>query len=89
MNGKEQFEAIMKGDKPDRVSLSCQLSMGYIIKNSGISPAEFYLRYNDVGVDAAIRMTEDFNFDSYCVEWPGIDMSEAERQVLRLMQSFA
>lgn len=84
MNGKERFEAIMKGDKPDRVSLSCQLSMGYIIKNSGVSPAEFYLRYNDVGVDAVIRMTEDFNFDSYCVEWPGIDMSEAERQVYRI-----
>jgi hypothetical protein len=59
MNGKERTEAVMRGDRPDRVPVSCQLSMGYIIKNSGVSPSEFYLKYNKIGVDAAIDLTKN------------------------------
>ena len=85
MNGKERTEAIMRGDKPDRVSLSCQLSMGYMIKNSGVSPSEYYLRYNDIGVDTLIRMTKEFQFDSLCLEWPGVDMQYLESQVKKII----
>jgi len=85
MNGKERVEAVMRGDKPDRVPLACQLSMGYIIKNSGVSPAEFYLRYNDVGVDTHIRLTKDYQFDAFSVEWPGIDMDYLESQVDKII----
>jgi len=81
MNGKERVEAVMRGDKPDRVSVACQLSMGHIIKNSGVSPAEFYLRCNEVCIDTFIRLTKDYQFDGFCIEWPGVDMEYLESQV--------
>jgi len=79
MNSRERFEAIVKGDKPDRVSLGCQLSMGHIVKYSGYSPAEFYIKRNEV--DTFIKLTDEYQFDGFCPEWPGVDEEYLRSQV--------
>ena len=85
MNGKERLDAIARGNKPDRVSLGCQLSMGHIIRNSGVSPAEFYLKCNDVCIDTFIRLMDEYQFDGFAVEWPGVDAEFLESQADRII----
>lgn len=73
MNGKERIEAVMRGVLPDRVPVMCQLSLGHVIKNSGVSPSDFYIDYNNVCVDTNISLAAEYGFDGFIMEKPGVD----------------
>jgi len=62
MNGKERMKLAMRGEKPDRVPLMCQLATGHIYGNAGVGPLEYW--YTPKGyVEGNVRMTDRYRFD--------------------------
>ena len=63
---------------PDQIPLMCQLSLGHIYKNAGISPEKFWFTPEGCA-EGYIRMAERYSFDGILVNvWQGI-----ERQKVR------
>lgn len=62
MNGKERMRLAMRGKKPDRVPVMCQLATGHIYRNAGIAPLDYW--YTPAGyVEGNVRMVERYRFD--------------------------
>lgn len=62
MNGKERMKLAMRGEKPDRVPLMCQLATGHIYKHAGLAPLDYW--YTAEGyVEGNIRMVDRYHFD--------------------------
>jgi uroporphyrinogen-III decarboxylase len=74
VNAKERMRLTMHGEKPDRVPVMCQLSLGHIYKNCGIGPLEFW--YSSKGLaEGFIQMAERYKFDGILISVPGINPS--------------
>ncbi len=69
MTPRERVIAAMNMEKPDRVPIMCQFSIGFInqqLKGSGISPMEFWLDA-DKYAEGLMILRERFNFDGILV----------------------
>ena len=79
MYSKERINQVMRGTgTPDQIPLMCQLSLGHIYKNAGISPEKFWFTPEGCA-EGYIRMAERYSFDGILVNvWQGI-----ERQKVR------
>lgn len=84
MTSRERFEAVVNGTGPDRVPVMCQLSVGHIIKNSGIAPADFFLDYTTACVEPIVRLMNQYHFDGVIVEAPGVDSAALRSEVGRI-----
>jgi len=70
MNGRERVEAVMRGTELDRVPVMCQLSMGHIIKNSGVPPAEFLINYYTIYAKTLAHLVKKYEFDGVLLDYP-------------------
>ncbi|MCE5313575.1 MAG: uroporphyrinogen decarboxylase family protein [Armatimonadota bacterium] len=72
MTSKERMRRAMSGEKPDRVPLMCQLSLGHIYKHAGIAPEEYW--YTSQGMaEGYIRLADRYHFDGILMNVLGID----------------
>lgn len=70
MNSKERMKRTMVGEKPDRVPVMCQLSLGHLVKNLDIDPVYFW--YTSEGLaEAFVRMADRYHFDGILVNTCG------------------
>lgn len=75
----------MKGEKPDRVPLMCQLALGHIYKNAGIAPVDYW--YDSKGLaEGFITMAERYRFDGILINISGVD-PELRNNVLNVSES--
>jgi len=66
MNGKERVRLAMRGEKPDRTPLMCQLSYGYLAANIVKDPMRFW--YTPEGLaDAFVDAADKYHFDGILV----------------------
>jgi hypothetical protein len=81
MTGKERMATAMSahitGVTPDRTPIMCQLSLGYMYKNAGIPPTEFWLTTEGLA-KALIQLCDDYSFDGILVPRPGRPVPPAE-----------
>lgn len=72
MNSRERMSAAMRREAPDRVPVMCQFSIGHMLLQLGVSPADFW---NDpcVYVDGLFRMRQMYDFDGILVSLHGHD----------------
>ncbi|MEX2116890.1 MAG: uroporphyrinogen decarboxylase family protein, partial [Bacteroidota bacterium] len=70
MTSRERVGAAMRLEIPDRVPIMCQLSVGHMILQLGVSPVEFW--YDGVVfADGLIRLREIYDFDGILVSLHG------------------
>ncbi|HEX7574634.1 MAG TPA: uroporphyrinogen decarboxylase family protein [Bacteroidota bacterium] len=83
MTSRERMAAAMGGGTPDRVPVMCQFSVGHMLTQLGVSPAEFW---NDpaVYVDGLFRMREIYEFDGILVSLHGHDPDWRSAEASRL-----
>ncbi len=85
MNSKERMRLAMKGEKPDRVPLMCQLALGHIYKNAGISPVDYW--YDSKGfAEGFITMAERYRFDGILINISGVN-PDLRKGVLSVSES--
>ena len=85
MNSKERMRLTMKGEKPDRIPLMCQLALGHIYKNAGIAPVDYW--YDSKGLaEGFITMAERYRFDGILINISGVD-PELRNNVLNVSES--
>ena len=66
MTGKERVALAMRGQKPDRTPLMCQVSYGYLAANIAEDPMRFW--YTPEGMaDAFIDAADKYHFDGILV----------------------
>jgi len=72
MTPRERMHAAMSLAAPDRVPVMAQFSIGHMLLQLGVSPAEFW---NDAGVyvDGLFRMRDIYDFDGILVSLHGHD----------------
>jgi hypothetical protein len=77
------MSAAMGAGTPDRVPVMCQFSVGHMLLQLGVSPAEFW---NDpaVYVDGLFRMREIYDFDGILVSLHGHDPDWRSQAASRL-----
>ncbi len=72
MNSKERVIKAMNFEEPDRVPLMCQFSIGFMLKQLKVSPAEFWFD-GSVFLDGLIELRKIFRFDGILVTLFGHD----------------
>lgn len=72
MSAKERMRRVMRGEKPDRVPVMCQLAMGHIYLRAGIAPEAYWFSAPGVA-EGYIRMAERYGFDGILVSKRGCD----------------
>ena len=72
MNSKERVVKAMNFEEPDRVPLMCQFSIGFMLRQLKVSPAEFWFD-GSVFLDGLIELRNIFKFDGILVTLFGHD----------------
>jgi len=72
MNSKDRIKAAMELKPVDKVPFMCQMSMGHMLVQLGISPLEFWLD-KDVYKNSLIKLREQYGFDGILVSLYGHD----------------
>jgi uroporphyrinogen decarboxylase len=78
MTSKERMDSAMHLKEPDRIPLMCQLSIGYLLLNTGISPIEFSFT-NEGAAKAFLKGRESCSFDGILIDSPGRDPNWKKR----------
>lgn len=80
MTGKERVALAMRGHKPDRTPLMCQVAFGYLAANIAKDPMRFW--YTPEGMaDALIEAAERYHFDGILVNRPTVTPGQLDRLV--------
>lgn len=66
MTGKERIHHAIRLQQPDRVPVFCQLSIGYMLLNTGVAPHEF-LFTNSGYISGLIQAYSDCGFDAILI----------------------
>ncbi len=85
MNSRERVRIAMDLGVPDRVPVSCQLSIGHYFLNAERSPIDIWYR-SDGFADALVELQRRYGFDGILVNLPGRD-PDFERQIDRVETS--
>ncbi len=72
MTPKERVQIAMEGGIPPRVPLMCQMSIGHMLLQLGVSPIEFWHDAH-VFADGLVRLREIYDFDGVLVSLYGHD----------------
>jgi len=72
MTSRERMKAAMDLRIPDRVPVMCQLSIGHMLLQLGVSPVEFW-HDGAIFTDGLIRLRELYDFDGILVSLHGHD----------------
>ena len=80
MTGKERVALAMRGQKPDRTPLMCQISYGYLAANIARDPMRFW--YTPEGLaDAFIEAADRYHFDGILVNKSTVTPGQLDRLV--------
>lgn len=82
MTPRERMRLAMSCGAPDRVPVMAQFSIGHMLLQLGVSPAEFWCDA-DVYVDGLFRMRDLYDFDGILVSLHGHDPAWRERIAAR------
>jgi MtaA/CmuA family methyltransferase len=84
MTSKERMNKALRLQVPDRVPVSCQLSLGHYLLHSGVKPMEIW--YTSEGFAEALkRLRNRYDFDGILVNLPGRD-PDYERYIEKIEQ---
>jgi uroporphyrinogen decarboxylase len=72
MTPKERIRAAMNLEPVDKVPLMCQMSIGHMLLQLKVSPAEFWFD-SKVFADGLIKLREQYNFDGILISLHGHD----------------
>ncbi|MEX1138253.1 MAG: uroporphyrinogen decarboxylase family protein [Bacteroidota bacterium] len=78
MTPRERMKTAMDLGIPDRVPVMCQLSVGHMILQLGVSPVEFWYD-GDIFAVGLIRLREIYHFDGILVSLHGHDPNWREK----------
>lgn len=70
MTSKERITAAMSGERPDRVPVMCQMSIGHMLKATGASPSRFWHSAGDF-VEGLLALRALYRFDGILVSLHG------------------
>jgi len=70
VTSKERMAAAMGGERPDRVPVMCQLSIGHMLKATGASPSRFWHSAGDF-VEGLLALRARYRFDGILVSLHG------------------
>jgi len=70
MTGKERVAEAMNLRQPDRVPVMCQMSIGHLLLQTGLRPAEFWLSA-ETFASGLLRMRELYGFDGVLISLHG------------------
>lgn len=82
MNSRERIIKTMNFEEPDRVPLMCQFSIGFMLKQLKISPAEFWFDHKTF-IGGLIELRSIFKFDGILVSLHGHNLNW-RKNVLRI-----
>jgi len=74
MISRERIIKAMNFEEPDRVPLMCQFSIGFMLKQLKISPAEFWFDHKTF-IDGLIELRNIFKFDGILVSLHGHNLN--------------
>jgi len=72
VNSKERIAVAMSGGEPDRVPVMCQMSIGHILRVTGVSPPGLW-HDPQVYAGALYELRDRYGFDGILVSVPGGD----------------
>jgi hypothetical protein len=72
MTSKQRLAAAMAGGRPDRVPVMCQMSVGHMLLQTGLSPLRFWHEAADF-VEALFALRAQYKFDGVLVSLHGHD----------------
>ena len=70
MTSKERMARAMRLGLPDRVPVMCQMSIGHMLLQTGLSPLEFWLS-KDCFAEGLLRLRRQYDFDGILVSLHG------------------
>ncbi len=69
---KERMAAVMSGERPDRVPVMCQLSLGHMVLHSDVDLVDFWFT-SEGFAEANMRLTDKYRFDGILLNLTGRD----------------
>jgi uroporphyrinogen-III decarboxylase len=82
MTSKERLAAAMDRAVPDRVPVMCQMSIGHMLLQTGLSPSEFW-HSAEVFADGLLRMRTLYGFDGILISLHG-HTPEWQKKIIRV-----
>jgi hypothetical protein len=73
MSPKERIKAAMDMNSVDKVPFMCQMSIGHMLVQLGVSPLEFWLDM-DVYAEGLVKLREEYGFDGILISLYGHDL---------------
>jgi uroporphyrinogen-III decarboxylase len=67
---RERIQRAMDLEEPDRVPVMCQMSIGHMLLQTGISPSEFWFS-GDVFTEGLLKLRETYDFDGILISLHG------------------
>ena len=72
MSPKERIKAAMDMNPVDKIPFMCQMSIGHMLVQLGVSPLEFWLDMN-VYAEGLVKLREEYGFDGILISLYGHD----------------
>lgn len=70
MNPKDRMKKAMDLEVPDRVPVMCQMSIGHMLLQLGVSPSEFWLS-GELFAEGLLKLREIYDFDGILISLHG------------------
>ena len=70
MTSKERMAKAMRVEQPDRVPVMCQMSIGHMLLQTGLSPVDFWLS-KECFAEGLLRLRRQYDFDGILVSLHG------------------
>lgn len=70
MTGKQRINAAMNLEYVDRIPFMCQMSIGHMLVQLGVSPLKFWFD-KDTYVEGLLKLREQYNFDGILISLHG------------------
>lgn len=70
MNGRERISLAMRGQRPDRVPVMCQLALGHYFLNCGLPPHLIWFT-SEGFAEALVMLQRRYRFDGILINLPG------------------
>jgi hypothetical protein len=84
MTSKERMKKAMNLEMPDRVPVMCQMSIGHMLLQTGLSPSEFWFS-SGVFTEGLLRLREIYNFDGILISLHGHSL-DWKKNVLKIQR---
>ncbi len=70
LSAKQRMATAMNREVPDRVPVMCQMSIGHMLLQTGVSPSEFWFSAESFA-EGLLRLRETYSFDGILISLHG------------------